>query len=142
MIFWAKSAQKRYLGTKPKKANIPIEFCVLELVYVRNFSLNWQFYWTISWTKFDQKGYFQSKNEKTNYTIEFCIFELTILILWTNLPKKGYSHSKTEKVNITTKFCIFKLISVPNLKLKLKIVIFWTKFTHKRVFMVKSEHYH
>ena len=30
--FWIKYAQKRYLGPKPKKMNIPIEYCILELV--------------------------------------------------------------------------------------------------------------
>ena len=30
--FWTKYAEKSYLGPKPKKVNIPIEFCILELV--------------------------------------------------------------------------------------------------------------
>ena len=38
--FWTKYAQKRYLGSKTEKVNIPIEFCILELVKVPNFSLN------------------------------------------------------------------------------------------------------
>ena len=42
--FWTKYAQKRYLGPKPKKVNIAIEFCIFELVQVPNFKINWQFW--------------------------------------------------------------------------------------------------
>ena len=54
-----------------EKVNITIEFCIFELVYVLNFSLNWQF--LIFWAKFGRKGYFQSKTEKVSITIEFVI---------------------------------------------------------------------
>ena len=58
--FWTKYAKKRYLGPKPKKVNIPIEFCILELFWF--FGLN-----------LPKK---QPKTDWMNHTIKLCIFEI------------------------------------------------------------------
>ena len=42
-IFWIKFSQKEYSRSKTKKVNITIEFCMLKLVQVLNFGVNWQF---------------------------------------------------------------------------------------------------
>ena len=41
--FGTKFAQKGYFRSKVEEVNIAIEFCILELLYIPNFSLNWQF---------------------------------------------------------------------------------------------------
>ena len=42
LIFWTKLSQKGWMN----KMNITIEFCILQLVLVPNFSLNWQFWYS------------------------------------------------------------------------------------------------
>ena len=42
-------------------------------------------------------------------------------------------------MNIFIEFCVFKLVSVPKFRLKLIILIFWTKFAEKRHFQSKTE---
>ena len=42
MISWVKFSQKGCFWSQTEKVNITTEFCVFELVYVPNFSLNWQ----------------------------------------------------------------------------------------------------
>ena len=49
LIFWTKFAQKGCFQSKAEKVNSATEFSTLELVYVQNFSLHWQF-----WLFFDQ----------------------------------------------------------------------------------------
>ena len=44
LTFWKKFVQKGYFWSKTEKENVTIQFCVFELVYVPNFSLNWQFW--------------------------------------------------------------------------------------------------
>ena len=43
-MFWTKSVGKKYLHSKRKKGNMPIEFCIFELVKVKNFSFKCHFY--------------------------------------------------------------------------------------------------
>ena len=43
-IFWTNFAQKGCFQSKTENVNTTIAFCVFELVYVPNFSLNWQFW--------------------------------------------------------------------------------------------------
>ena len=73
MIFWTKFAEKGCFRSKTEKVNTTIEFCMLKLVYVPNFTLNWQF-WFFG-PSLQKKEYFQSKMEKFIITIGFCIFE-------------------------------------------------------------------
>ena len=77
LIYWTKFAQKQYSRSKIDKVNITNEFCIFELVYGPNSSLNWQF-WFFG-PDLPKKGYSGSKTEKVNITIEFCIFELLLL---------------------------------------------------------------
>ena len=60
-------SKKCIFGQKWKEVNITIEFCIFELVWVPNFSLNWKCWFFRP--KFAQKVYFQSKGEKVNITI-------------------------------------------------------------------------
>ena len=46
LIFWISFTQKRKFRLETKKVNIIIEFCISNLVYVPNFSLNWQFWFS------------------------------------------------------------------------------------------------
>ena len=54
--FWTKFAQERYLWSKTEKLNILIKFLLSKLVFLPNFSLNWQFWFFF--TRFAQKGFF------------------------------------------------------------------------------------
>ena len=76
-------------GQKTEKVNTTIEFCILKLVWVQNFSLNWQF-WCFS--KICPKRVFSFKNEKSegnhrivnnriNLGMKFDL-QLTSLIFW------------------------------------------------------------
>ena len=49
LIFWTKFAQKEYFHSKTEKVNITTKLYIFELVWVTNFSLNWQFLY--SWPK-------------------------------------------------------------------------------------------
>ena len=105
LSFWTKFALKGYFPFKTEEVNIAIEFFIFELVYVPNFSLNWQF--CVFGPDFPKKGYFQSKVEELNITIEFSIFELVLgpnfSLNWQfwffgpHLPKKGVSDWKQKK---------------------------------------------
>ena len=44
LTFWTKFAKKGYFRSKTERVNIMIEFCMFELFYVPNFSLNRQFW--------------------------------------------------------------------------------------------------
>ena len=58
--------KKGCFRSKIDKINSAIEFCILELVKVPNFSLNWQFWFFFFFLIFffDQKKKFRSKTEK------------------------------------------------------------------------------
>ena len=43
--FWTKFTQKGHFQSKMEKLNITIEFSILELEYIPNFSLKWQFWY-------------------------------------------------------------------------------------------------
>ena len=101
------------------------------------------------WTKFYQKGYLLSKTEEVNTTIELCIIKivkvLTISLNWQfwflgpNLSKKGISSLKQKKEHHYWILQI-RITLDAKFKLKLTILILWTKFTPKKVFseIVKS----
>ena len=73
MIFWTKFAEKGCFRSKTEKVNTTIEFCMLKLVYVPNFTLNWQFLDQV----YKKKSISSQKWKKFIITIiEFCIFEL------------------------------------------------------------------
>ena len=83
LIFWTKFAQK---------VNITIEFCIFEIVYVPNFSLNWQvgFFWP-NLPKKCVSG-LNRKSEHDHWILHVRIslgtkfqLKLTILIFWTKV---------------------------------------------------------
>ena len=74
---------------------------------------------------------------------EFCIFEISRYQTSASRIKfisKEYSQSKTEKVNSTHDWILHIQISLDTkFQLKLKILIFWTKFAQNGYFQSKSE---
>ena len=44
MTFWNKFAHKGYFQSKSERVNFAIGFCIFELFWVANLSLNWQFW--------------------------------------------------------------------------------------------------
>ena len=105
-IFWTKFAEKgSYFQSKTDKIDTTIQFCILELVFVSNFTLNKQFFNFC--TKFAQERYLPSKTEKVNIIIEFRFFKLALVpsfslnwkfwFFWPDLPEKGFSGLKLKK---------------------------------------------
>ena len=100
LIFRTKFGLKRYFRSKREKVNTTMEFWILELFLVPNFSLSWKFW-------FFGPNLLWSKTEKTNITTEFCIFELVkvpiLNLSWQvwffapNLAKKGTFGWKRKK---------------------------------------------
>ena len=78
LIFWTKFAQKGCFCSKTEKVNTTIDFCIFELVYLPNFSLNWQF-WFFFLSKFAQKGYLRSKTKKPH----LCVRSWSLLTMLT-----------------------------------------------------------
>ena len=107
LIFWAKFDQRKYFRSKMEKLKITIEFCILKLVLLLHFNLNWQF-WFFG-PNLPKKFYLRSKKENLNITVELCIFKLVSVphfsLIWQfgffgpNLPKKGISCLKKKKWN-------------------------------------------
>ena len=146
--FWTKFAQERYLWSKTEKLNIIIEFRLFKLVLVPNFSLNWQFWFF--WPDLPKKGFSGLKQKKWTPHIFYIILHIQISLVrnfssnWQfwffgpNLPKKVFpvKNRKSEHhhgilhiwISLGTKF-----------QLKLIILSFWTKFTQKRYFQLKTE---
>ena len=107
LIFWAKFDQRKYFRSKMEKLKITIEFCILKLVLLLHFNLNWQF-WFFG-PNLPKKFYLRSKKENLNITVELCIFKLVSVphfsLIWQfgffgpNLPKTGISCLKKKKWN-------------------------------------------
>ena len=102
--FWTKFDQEGYLWSKIEKGNIIIEFHILELVLVPNFSSNWQF-WFFGLNL--PKNVFLVQNRKSKYhhvilhirislSSKFQL-KLTILSFGPSLPKNGFSSRKQNK---------------------------------------------
>ena len=99
-----------------KKKKITIEFYIFELVYVRNFSFNKQF-WLLE--KISKKRILPVENRKNEHQhrilhIRISLdtnfqLKLTILIFFTKFTKNGYFQSKTDKMDTTTEFCIIQI---------------------------------
>ena len=125
--------------TSSQKMNITIEFCILKLVYVQN--------WTKCSSQICPKRVFLVENRKgeqhhgllhfqTGLSIKF-LPKLTIFIFWTKFAQKGYFPSQTKKEtenghripNIEIKFCT---------EFHLKLTLSWTKFVQTGCFQSKS----
>ena len=74
LIFDTKFVQRGFFPSNTKKVNSAMEFCIFELVYVLNLSLNW--YFLIFWTKFAKKTFFPFKTDKVKSAIDLCISQL------------------------------------------------------------------
>ena len=105
LSFWTKFAQKGYFYSKTRKMNITIEFCMFQLVLVRNFSLKWQFWCFL--LNLPIKAISTQKRKKNEHhhwilhvRISFGIkfqLKVTILMFSTKFAHQGYFHSKTKK---------------------------------------------
>ena len=109
MISWVKFSQKGCFWSQTEKVNITIEFCVFELVYVPNFSSNWQI--CFFGPNLPKKGISGQKRKKWNHHTEFCKFELFYVpnfslsdsfvfcfcFFLTKFGPKGYFRPKKEK---------------------------------------------
>ena len=144
IVFWKKIPKKGYFRSKTENMTITIQFFIFELVYVPNFSLNWQF--SFFGQNLPKKGISDQQQRKrisslntaySNYTR----YQILALILWTKFIQKGYFWYQTKKkqtenhhriLNIRIRFC-------KEFQLKLTILIFWTKFAQKMYFWSKTE---
>ena len=140
MIFWTKFAQKGYFQSKSEKINTTIELCILKSVYIPDFSLNWQFWF--SGPNLPKKS-ISGQNWKRWTTYEFWIFEISkyqTSVSRIKFASKGYSQSKKWKVNSTHHWILHIQISLgTKFQLKLIILIFSTKFAQNGYFQSKSE---
>ena len=101
--------QKGRFRYKIEKVNTTIEFCILELVLVPNFSLNWQFRFfgpSLPKRVFPVKN---RRSEHRNWILHIRIsqgiqFQLTLTFLFifffTKFVQKGYFRLKTEKSHL------------------------------------------
>ena len=90
------------------------------------------------------------KTDEMNTTIQFYLFELVqvpsfglnwhFLFFGVNFPKKGIPGlSNTEKKNENHRWILHIRISLDTkFQLKLTILIFWTKFTQKKLFLAQN----
>ena len=76
-IFWIKFAKKgSYFQSKTDKIDTTIEFCIFELVFVSNFTLNQQFW--IFGPNLPKKDIYGQKKKKINI-IKFRLFKLVLV---------------------------------------------------------------
>ena len=116
MIFWTKFAEKRHFQSKTDKMNNTTEYCMFELVFVSNFTLNKQFW--IFGQNLPKKDIYAQKQKKWRSWLKSAYFslgtkfllKLTILIFWNKFVQKPYFQSKAEKVSTIIEFCIFELV--------------------------------
>ena len=120
MRFFGPNLPKNSISDQKKKVNINIKFCIFELNWVPNLSLNCQFHFfepkltknaTFRWK---QKKQTSPMNSAYSNKSEYQISLYTALNFETKFSQKGYFWSKTEKVHITIEFCISDLGLVPN----------------------------
>ena len=142
MNFFPKFAEKGCFPSRTEKANTTIDLCILEIVLVPNFRLNWQlrFFNPIS----SKKGVTCLKHHHWYLLIQIILgiqfqLKLTILIFWTKLSQKGCFLCKTEKVNTTKGLGIFKLVSVPNFSLNWRFWLFGSSFPNDDVSCLRQK---
>ena len=97
---WTKCAQERYLWSKTEILNIIIEFRLLKLALVPNFSWNWQFWFF--WPDLRKKGFSGLKQKKWTLHVVYIILHIQIslvrnfssdwqfLFFGSNSPKKVF----------------------------------------------------
>ena len=132
MRFLTKFAKKgSYFQSKTNKIDTTIEFCIFELVFVSNFTLNNQF-WIFGPNSPKKDIYGQKQKTWTSLfpLIQISLgtkfqLKLTILIFWPDLPKKGFSGLKQKKWTPH----IFYII----LHIQISLVRNWIKFAQKGI---------
>ena len=140
MIFWTKFAKKSVLP-KTEKENSTIESCVLEIVQVRNFSLNWQF---IFFYQICRKRVFLLSNRKANTTIDLCILEIVLVPNFRLNWQLRFFNPISSKKGVTCLkhhhwYLLIQIILGIQFQLKLTILIFWTKLSQKGCFLCKTK---
>ena len=135
-----------YFQSKTDKIDTTIEFCIFELVFVSNLTLNKQFW---IFTKFAQERYLWSKTEKLNNIIEFRLFKLDLVpnfslngqfwFFWPDLPKKGFSSLKQKKQTPHISYIILyiQISLVQNFSWNWQFLFFGSNL-YKKVFPVKN----
>ena len=126
---------------KIDKVDTTIEFCIFELVFVSNYTLNnFEFFGP----NFPKKYICGQKRKSEHHhwipLIQILLgtkfqLKLTILIFLTRFTQKGFFWSKTEKVN-TRYFLhnsVYSNFSSARFQLKLTILIFWVKLAQKGI---------
>ena len=146
---WTKFAQERYLWSKTEKLNIIFEFRLFKLVLVPDFSLNWQF--SFFWPDLAKKNGFSGlKQKKWTPYIFYIILHIQISLVrnfssnwqfWffgSNLPKKVFPVENRKSEHYYEILHIWISVGT-EFQLKHIILSFWTKFTQKRYFLLKTE---
>ena len=104
LIFWTKFNKKRFFRPKTEGVNTTIEFCIVELVSVPNFSLNWQF--CFFGPNFPKKvlSVENRKSQLYHWIVDIRIslgtkiqLKQTILIFWTKFTQKRVSLVENRK---------------------------------------------
>ena len=117
LFFETKFAWKQYFWSKAKKVSMAIEFRIVKLVKILNFSLKEEFSFlgpslpknSISALKHKSEHHYWIAYIQIGLNTKFQ-FETTIFIFCSKLAQKGYFQTKTENVNITVELCIFKVV--------------------------------
>ena len=97
----------------------------------------------IFWTKFVQKRYFRLKTDKVNSLLNSADLNPNFNLNWQfwplgpNLPKKGICGRK-QKTSASPLNCDIRITLGTKFQFKLTILIFWTKFTPKKVYSIKN----
>ena len=94
------------------------ELCIFKSVYIPNFSLSWQFWF--SGPNLPKKSISRERSKKVNdINLAYLKFLGAKLQLQKeNFPQKGIRSQKQKKwTKEYTEFCIFKLVLVPNFNL-------------------------
>ena len=128
-----------------RKMNIPIEFCIFELVLVPNFSLNWQFTF---FGPYLPKKVISSLNQNSEYHLSILHVQInlnfksklkvTILIFWAKFAQKVFS---VEKGKSELDYWILQIWKCLGTKFQLKLtnLILLTKFVQKGYSRSKTE---
>ena len=111
-------APKRYFRSKTEKIIMTIKFCILKVVWLPNFILNWQFwFFGLNLPKKSTSGCKQKRSKHNHWLLQ----------TWINLSTRF--QLKRTILNVGDQICLKKVFPV----------------TNKRVFPVidwKSEHHH
>ena len=141
MTSWTKFTQKGYFQSKSEKMNTTSELRIFKSVYIPNFTLSWQFWF--SGPNLPKKSIIYLVKIAKSERHEFCLFEISKCQTSPSRIKfasKWYFQSRTEKVNKTEHWILRIQISLgTTFQLKLTNLNFWPKFAQKGYFKSKSE---